>query len=155
MAGNLNLSSSLRPLLLFFRCIGIHLPSDEEENSATNVSKLSKLKSIHAAICFLFNLSSQVAILCIILKKIFLFETTGEEMLETVTFALILAFDYTNFALIAILCQFFTLTVVRLRWAALIKSFSYLESQLKQQFFVKLRRIILIGLCFIILLVEY
>ena len=97
MARNLNLSSSLRPLLLFFRCIGIHFP-DEEKDPSLKLSKLSKLKSVHAGICFVLNLSSQVATLFFIFNKIFLFETTGQESVDTITSATLLAIDYTNYA---------------------------------------------------------
>ena len=95
---NLNLPSSLRPLLLFFRCIGILFP-DEENDSSENISKLSKFKPIYAGICFLFNLSIQATTLFLILNKIFLFETTGQESVDTITSAFLISIDYTNYTL--------------------------------------------------------
>ena len=146
---NFNLSWSLRPLLKFFSFIGIHLP-DEEGNFENG--KYSKL--FYAGICFLFNLSSQVATLFFILKKIFFFETTGQESLDTVTCALILAIDYTNYSLAPAICHFIALIIVRSRWIALMKSFQYLESQLEDEFYVKLRRITVVGIIFAILMVK-
>ena len=153
MARNLNLSSSLRPLLLFFRCIGIHFP-DEEKDPSLKLSKLSKWKSVHAGICFVLNLSSQVATLFFIFNKIFLFEMIGQESVDTITSATLLAIDYTNYALAPAICHFIVLTIVRPRWTVIIKSFSHLENQLVPQFYVKLRRITLVGLSFIIILVK-
>ena len=110
MVNNLNLSSSLRPLFIFFYFIGIHLPDVEESGQHS--------KWIYAGICLLFNVCSQIASIYIILNKIFLFETTGQESLDTVTSALIVAIEYSNYSLAPVICHFIGLTAVRLRWTA-------------------------------------
>ena len=78
----------------------------------------------------------------------------GQESVDTITSATLLAIDYTNYALAPAICHFIVLTIVRPRWTVIIKSFSHLENQLVPQFYFKLRRITLVGLSFIIILVK-
>ena len=145
---NLNLTWSLRPLLIFIRCIGIPLPSGE------NISKVKcHLNVVHTGICFLFNCCSQMGLLYFILKRISLSEVIAQETLDTVTSSINIIIDYSNYALAPLLCHFILLAIVRPRWTAMITSLSCLECQLDQQFFIKLRRITIVGIGFIVLLV--
>lgn len=144
---NLNLSWSLRPLLVFIRCIGIHLQSNGE-----NKCHLT-LKAAHTWICLLLNCSSQIGTLYFILKRISLFEVIGQEPLDTVTSSINIIIDYSNYTLTPLVTHFILLTIVRPRWSSLINCLHSLECQLDQQFFIKLRRITIVAIGFIILLV--
>lgn len=149
---DLNLSWSFRPLLIFIRCIGIHLPSGQNINCNTKCHLTRKL-AVHTWICLLFNFCSQVGDLYLIVEQMSTSETIGQEPLDAITSYIYVIIDYSSYALAPLLCHLILLTIVRPRWAILMKSLHFLESQLDQQFFIKLRRITIIGTAFIILLV--
>ena len=139
----LNLAWSLRPLLIFCRCIGIDLLTDS----------LKRRKICYAFFCIILNIMSQIVTNFFCLQAIFSTGKIGQDTFNSVTSSLNAIIAYLNYAITASGSHLIFLLVIRPRWVALIKTFQRFENQLEPKFFIKLRWFSFIGVGFIILLV--
>ena len=150
---NLNFSCSLRPILVILRVLGVDLSNDSKEQG----SKINfGLKGCYSLILFLFNVTAQVACFILLVFNLVGFNGNTEKnnkVEETFIFTLNMLIDYLNFGLFCILCNLLLLKSVRQRWNSLIESLHLFENQLEPQFFMKLRKISLLGAILIISLV--
>jgi hypothetical protein len=148
-----NLTWSLRPLLLFTNCIGIHLP-DCAAHSSTIKRNQRWIKFSHTLFCFLLNVVSQVGSFVFLLRSKSTFGVIGQDNLDTTTAFVNAICDYANYAIASVGSHLILLVVVRPRWVEVISSFQCYEKQLKREFYIKLRRVSLLGVCLTAFLVK-
>ena len=148
------LTWSLRPLVVFTNCIGIHLPDCAAHNFVIKNNR-RWIKFSHALFCFLLNLVSQVGSFTFLLRSKSTLGVIGQDSLNTTTAFVNAICDYANYSIASVGSHLILLVVVRPRWEALISSFQRYEKQLEPKFYIKLRRISLLGVCFTAFLVKW
>ena len=141
---------SLRPFVIFMRCIGIYLPDGE-------ISKSSKFKriiqSLHMWMSFLLNFSIQTGFFLISFRSIML-GFTGIDKLESMISKMSSVIDHTNYGFSSILGHLILLLVVRPRWNILMNCLIRLESEIEPQYFNKIRRFSIAGVCLVLFTVR-
>ena len=156
---NLNLSWSLRPILILLRFLGVDLYDRNNKEQESKIHFL--LKAFYFLVLFVCNVFAQAGSLTIAIFR-FTGKVTSQayenqretEIQKTAISLLNELVDYLNFTINCIVSHLLLLTVVRKQWKKLIESFHLLEKQqLETQFFIQLRRVSILGSILIVTLV--
>lgn len=134
---------SFRPILIWFRCIGIDLI----ESSEKKLDRIFWL--LYSISCFLLNLAVEVDILNF-LKNPELYITGGAK-LETATSSWNATIDFVNYAAHSVGSHLILLAVVRPRLKRLLHVMHRCNSQ--RNFYTKLYRLSIFGVIYIFLIV--
>ena len=149
---NVSFNSSLRPLFILLRLLGVDLSVGSEVNH----SKIRYCSTIvYGMICFLFNLSTQILNLILIISTYTSsYELESDTIVNTLTCAITESMDNISFGVCCFGSHLILLTVVRPQWETLIQLLKQLENELEPQFFINLRRFSILGIILVIFMVN-
>ena len=140
----------LRPLVLWIRFLGIDL-SDAEGSFP---KKRRWITMLYAAIFLLANIASQCDVIIYLFNNLSNFGVNKTSQSKTITSLLNTLIDFINFAIHGVGSHLILLAVIRPRWKNLMQSFILLEKQLDFEYFIKLRRVTIFSVFFILFWVS-
>lgn len=139
---------SIRPLILWIRILGVDLPDG-------NYRRHRWWMYVYGGICFSSHAISQCDILHFVLYewKQVNNQESGELIHGTITATWNWIVDFMNYAIYGVGINFMLLTLIRLRWNRLKKSFQHFKIIFTEENYVRIRQMSSFSVIYAILLV--
>jgi len=145
---------SLRPILFWIRCLGIDLLQDQR-NRHVCCLPYWLWWLVYRLLALSLNLTSQIDVLYFLKNPELYISASSDGEIESATFTWNRIIDYTNHVVHGIGSHLILLIVIRSRWNQLLEALRRCEHMMDPNFYVRLRKITIFGVAYIVLLVKY